>query len=464
MGVLDRLKIALQSEVGALLFGLGLIVVTLVFIYLVLSQRKKKSDLLAYRYQSHFEAAEARLKGFSFTAPHKPSLFGRETVGKWADGTVGLCRIAPPTLATAEVTARFSDFYRVTKGQKLPVLAPLAFVEGPITIQSSVVSADGQKCPSAQELMADAVLNEAQVEEVLLEATRALASLHNICAEGGGPLYHGWLIPDSFRIDYDPQGKVRELLISDAGVAFSLGPKRLYHLIERLRHGKAMVGKNEAARILEQIAMLAPEQREESRLSAVGPASDFYAFGALAVTLFSRTRFTSDAIPWDALPTKWRPFLERCLNDDPAQRPSDFMEITDWLFDPGLALSRHEGANKEEAVVEEKEVPQYAVGDLQGMLHKMQKSKSGKHPIPEGAQRFVDRGQSALSQSKWALATSFFLKARDHAPDHPEVLLGLAIAHYEQGSLAEAEKHHQKLQQIDPEVGKRFHEHLACKR
>ncbi len=465
MGILERLQIAFESEIGTLLLALFGIITSLAFIYLLLSQKKRRSDLLAYKFQSHFDREEEKLKklGFSFTSPHKPTLFGRETVGKFEDGQVALCRTITPETATTEVKERFAAFDRAIAGQNLTAFAPYHLISGPTTLQSAVVNQEGRPLPTALELMADRLLSQAQVEETLLEIIRALSQLHALKSDLGTSLYHGFLLPQSVLVKFDGQNKVKEVLVADSALAFGIGPEKLRSLFATLRKGKLPIEKYLRQQLLEQVSMLAPEQREEG--AKVTSSCDFYTFGALAVSLFTHSRFQKEKIAWEKIPSKWRRFLEKCLQNDPKERPQDFLEITDWLFDPELALTRHEGAHKEIKAEISKEESSTASDDLAALLGKMQQAKVGKQEeLPSKVQSLLGRAESAFSQSKWSLGSAFLLQADKITPNHPEILVRLAISHYNQGEIKKAEHFHRRATSIDEQVGKKFHDYLACKR
>ena len=56
---------------------------------------------------------------------------------------------------------------------------------------------------------------------------RALSRLHDLYAESGGRLYHGFLLPRSIVMDLDSGNRVNHLAIAEAGLAFAFGPQEV---------------------------------------------------------------------------------------------------------------------------------------------------------------------------------------------------------------------------------------------
>ena len=74
----------------------------------------------------------------------------------------------------------------------------------------------------------------------------------------------------------------------------------------------------------------APEQLGKLPQVAIGPAADIYGFGkTCCFALFQTTQPLRKH--WRALPDKFADLLERCLAEDPNERPANFSEVLDRL-------------------------------------------------------------------------------------------------------------------------------------
>lgn len=473
MGLWDRLLLGMHTQLGSIFVGLMLFLLFLGGAYFICSYFRKKRDRLAYEFESHYAEAESYLQDFTFTSTHKIDFFGRETVGKTSSGAYGLCRIPPPDLMDSLSVEKFKRYHRAM-GEELGVhFAPYIWTceEGKtlITIQDQLIDGEGRFFSSGRELLFDSSLSIAETENLLLDIAKGLAGLHRRRMDKGGQLYHGFLLPRSLFIQKKSGGNRNHVVIADTGMAYSLGVKKMFLRLEALRKGELLIDRLIGKDILEQLPMLAPEQKDAQRLREVGPGSDFYTFGAWAVSLFERKPFSSSmAVDWKQIPHRWHLFLKACLNPYPKRRPKDFLDLESWLYDPELALT------SEEAFAEESS--QVQVGDIQlqmdeevdlsrlcGILDQIQSKKKKQYSQNSSLSHLLEAGAVFARRGRWKEALKEYEAVLEVEENHPEALLGVAIAHYELGSLEESEKFYFRAKLVDASTGKRFREHLASR-
>lgn len=465
MGVVDRFQRAFESTLGQLFTGLVCVLAILAIAYAIVLWRTRRRDILKYRYENFYRHAESFCKAFHFVGIHKAGFFGRVSPVIFPDRTYGLCTIPPPDIVDEEVRERYRLFQRATSNHNLPLFAPHLWSydnEMVISVQGRLLQHDGCPLVHLQHYLLDKRLGRAYTEEILVNVARGLAALHNVSDDRGQKLYHGFILPRSLFIDFDVNRAINNILVSDLSLAFSLGPEKVYQQISALRGGKLAIEKYAARDLLEQLSMLSPEQKDHSRLDTVGPAADFYAYGALATVIFTQEPFRDyRSVSWTTVPKKWRSFLQSCLDDNPKGRPKDFLELEDWLTDPELALTigcRDIDVDSIEDLPEEEET---SLDDLLGVYQEAcgvdQETEESSDPFTQS----FDAGLRSLKIGRWKVAQEHFSKALILNPDHAEAQVSMAIACYEMGDLERAENFYNQAKNIDPTVAKCFREHIA---
>ncbi len=461
MRLTDRFHHALGSHLGTVFVGLILALVLLSAIYWFLVVRQKRRDLLAYMHRSYYEKAATMAKNFLFVGAHKADFFGRHTIVKLPQGGYGLCLIPPPIWIDASVKDRFRCFHLAKDHLNLPLFAPMLWRgDDPavMMIEGGLVDGRGRLLTSLKQHLMDSKLGLTTREQILLELARALSCLHEQRAEFGGMLYHGFLLPRSLYLALDADYRVSQLVVAHAGMAFAMGPDRCVQQLTALKAGMLPVEKYCANELLDQLPMLAPEQKIFERTREVGPAADFFAFATLAISLLSHQRFVSvDKVDWKKVPEKWRPFLQACLQDDPTKRPKDFAELEDWLNDPELALTySHSVVARQELDIED----QRAANLLTDILKKAQIAVPSMTEDGTIDQHLQD-GLKAIKAEKWHAARTSLTKVIRSQSDHAMAQVNLAIACYELGDRGQAEKHYEVAKKADPLAAKSFRQHLA---
>ncbi|MFT4553601.1 MAG: tetratricopeptide (TPR) repeat protein [Chlamydiales bacterium] len=474
MNFVHRLQIIYHSSIGKLLLAFFGVIVVLVFFYIVLRLRQKSVDALAYRYQSYFEKANKNLSSFIVAGRHKADLFGRQTVLKREEGgAYELSLVNSPDFIDDSSCERFRSYHRVIYTLSLPIFSHYTWTYDTdmlITVQKGFVKDDGRLLTTLKEYSLDKKIGQADAELILMEIARALAALHECKTGHGQSLYYGYLLPRSIHLSFDSNKRIERIVLSDHGIPFALGGKAFVKLIDSIskdtKHDflEELVVKD----ILQDIHMLAPEQRDLERCHEVGPAADFFSFGALAVSLLSEKKFLSlNEIDWETVPPKWVPFLKDCLQDLVTARPKDFMELQDRLYDPDMALTINDNIDGCEEEFEEDEP--ISLGNLAKVLQasKAFQQQEEAVAIDPKEMSFFDKmlsaGNLALTRGKWATAKKFLEKAYEVDPEHAEVNVGMAIVFYEGGELKEAEGYYLTARDKDSIIAKRFREHIAFK-
>lgn len=463
--LVDRLQIGLETDMGSLLIGLLGLFGLFLFVFLALAIRQKRKDILAHRYRAHYENALAKIKDFTVTTAPKAGFFGRETVGTLPSGEFGFCCIPTPDMADDMVRVRFRDFLRSSSRHNLPLFAPIIWKHSEellITVQGQLVKKNGHFLANVNEIMMDSSFANTDVEETLLELARALAALHKCRGARNQPLYHGFLLPRSVFLDFGANKTIDRLVVADLGMAYAMGPERVFKAVNALQQGKYPMERYAAQDTLAQLACLAPEQRDPQHFSQVGAPSDFFSFAALAVSLFTRKRFlAADSLEWTEIPEQWRAFLQACLKSNPKDRPQDFLELEDWLEDPELGLTHKQNDSQLEATGEALEDRSF--DELSGMLDRVKQQTEVENAAAEKdkVQRLVRRGNQALEQEKWSEAKQAFGKAVKAAPGCTEAWVGVAISFYELGDLKKADQAYATAKKQNEATAKRFRQHIA---
>lgn len=455
---------ALHSPLGVVFIGLIVFLLLLVVAYWLLVVRQRRRDHYAYLHRTYYKKAEESVQHLTFEGAHKADFFGRQTLVKSAQGIFGSCLIPPPDLADDLVRDRFRAFLLAIRGKPLPLFAPYELCAQDallVAVQKGTLRAEGRSLLSLKQVLTDRRLVSADREALLLQLARALAQLHDVHAEVGGQLYHGFLLPRSLLLEMDTSGRISRFVVSDLGLAFAIGPMRMYERLALLRAGKLPIERFAISELLEQTAYLAPEQRDALRLEEVGTSADFYAFGALAIALFTSKRFfgVHDA-DWSKMPQRWQPFLRSCLEDKPGRRPKDFMELEDWLQDPELALLQVD-VTPVLAEVQKASSAIAADGDLTALRAMLHHSEDLGASTNTELNTYLKAARAAVSAAKWKEAknacTAVLRLDPQNAPGH----VHMAIALYEMGDVKGAEQHYKATEAVAPQVARRFRQHIA---
>lgn len=463
MNFARRFEIIFESSVGSLLIFFFFVFLVLIGIYFVLRIRQRRLDALAYCYQEHYEKVAAITSSkLQYVGRHKADILGRKTLVR-KEGDLLLCLAPPPDLFARQACEQFRFYERAIQEQELPLFStyPWSYMEDDlfIALQGKVLHKEGRMLPSLREYFLDKKLGLADAELVLLEIARALAALHELKTEQGKGLYYGLLQPRNIRISFDSRQRINQIVLSDHGLYFSCSKSIFAKRLEQIKKQEVqkIIEDQCLKEIFEELHFLAPEQRDSVQAIEVGPAVDFYSFAILALTLLTGKDYKEDSFDIQKVPEKWQRFIEASLNIDPSKRPKDFLELQDRLYDPDMALTHHESDDaSDEEFLEEDSI---SLQELKDVLYSSREGSSLK--VKDSFQLLKKTAQKNLSQGKWALAKQHLQEALEQKPDDAEILVGLSIAHYEEGLLKEAEGFYQRAKKIDARLAKRFREHIA---
>ena len=472
MTLLERLQIAYQSQIGTLLLGLLFFLALLGFCYWLLLLRQKKKDIYAYLFRAHYENAQLLAKELIVIGGYKSDFFGRQNVIQLPNGKRGIFLVPPPDLSSEEIRDKFRCFSRAIENLRLPLLAPYIWKQDRDNlslVQGNLFQPDGRALLSMKHYLFDKKITDTDKEKILFNIARSLATLHDVQAEIGGFFYHGFLLPRSIFLDFDVTYNVRRIVLADTGLVFALGPERLHQRLNQLREGKLPIEKFYAHDLLEQISMLAPEQKNPHQFDQVGPAADFFSYAALAIAMLTKRRFIHpQMVNWNDVPQRWRHFLKASLEEDPLKRPKDFMELEDWLNDPELALTNQMNEIKQESIeVDFSENQNVSFSEMKQRIKNINPQPSQAATLSsvetDHLSKLLEAGVKAINTSKWEAAYKSYQEALNLSPDNPEIQAKLAIVCYECGDLKNAEFFYQKTKQSHPRLARAFREHIAFK-
>ncbi len=466
--MIQRIQLALETPIGFFLIVLFGLLLALLCVYGIMALRIRQRDVYRYRHARYFEAAEKAATGYRFIGQHHGSFFGRETQVRDQKERRALCIILPPEMATTDCCDRFGRFLDAREGRWPCHLASYSFVDCNhrfVTIQQGLLSSEATPLMSLTAYVKDKYFTTIDKEKVLMTIAHTMADLHTSHINTGETLYHGFLLPATIFIERDAAHRLSHLTIADTGFVFAMGPAAFYQRTQQLARGKIPLEKYRREELLSQIAMLAPEQREEKRVNTVGPAADFFAFGTLALLLFTGNN-TWTAPKWERVPSRWRPFLERCLQDNPSERPRDFNELGEWVEDPDVALTVQEGDSLFTASTplqkEQKEISSLLAAlqrtPQENEQHKKIRRKAGEE---RSFSDCVLAGASAMKMSRWEVAKQHYEAATVLEENHPDVLIKLAVCVYELGDMHAAEMYVNSAQALDPSASSIFQQQIA---
>jgi tetratricopeptide (TPR) repeat protein len=470
MDIMLRIHTMFSSTHGKLIFILFVILITLTITYIFLRLKQKTTDLLAYRHHAYYDKAKKLILDYTDVGRNHADILGRQSIVQCDDDSYALCTIPPPSMLTKVSLERFQRYHQAIHHLSLPLFTHYVHVHADsgvlITIERDLIHRDKHPLPTLQEYLLDKSFTDADAELILLEITRALATLHELTTSSGERLYYGLLLPRYISLHLDSTRRIDKIVLAHHGLAFAIGPQHIHSRLTTIRDGgDTAIDKQYLQELQEHYHLLAPELRSETRLHEVGPSSDFYAFATLAITLFTGAVFTNDKdIAWASIPRPWHSFLQACLHDTPGQRPKDFLELEDRLYDPDIALTAHNETTAADATADTTESIS-SLDDLTAMLRTATSNKSKEKDSGGGTSptfsRFLTAGNKSLRTGKWSTAKKYLQQAYDLEPHDSNVNVGLAIVYYEEGEIKKAEKFYTIAKKDDPTIAKRFREHIA---
>ena len=326
MSIFDRLQLVFQSPFAIVLYALFVCLLILIGTYLFLHFRQRNRDQFVYRFRKYFERVGEATRDYPVIGNPIADFWGRQTVVKNSDDEPLNCLALPPDLQSDSFLRRYETFSRAVEYPPIPNLA-LTIKElynpGLILFFNGMFKEDGLPKVSLQNCFSDKRLTYDDHKNILKAISHALVALHERCSEEGEPLFHGFLMPRNIFLDLDTNHHVCDITISEAGLAYSVGTNQLRKRVSELQQGVLTIDRYHSFQLIDQIPYLAPELR--SQKGEIGPAADFYTFGAIAAALCMQKRFIHEGhVDWEQIPQGWRSFVKSCLEEDPGKRPRVF--------------------------------------------------------------------------------------------------------------------------------------------
>jgi tetratricopeptide (TPR) repeat protein len=423
----------------------------------ILLLMRRKKDVFSIQYHNFYKKAESLVRGFFFTGQHKADFFGRVSILSSLAGPYVSCLIPPPEVVDEAVLKRFVSFKKAIEGNERLAFTSYAWTHDDklplILVCDRLISPTGNYYPTLSDYLSNKKLGRKDKENILLTLARTLSVLHQIKTESGEKLYHGFLLPRSLFLATYPHHSIKKFVLSDSGLAFAVGPEKIYQRIEALKKGKLPIESSCSQELLNHLPMLAPEQKDRSRLHEVCSTSDFFTFASVAVTLFTGRRFTKPSdVDWLQVPEKWRAFLFACLEDKLVNRPHEFLEIEEWLTDPELSLSFYQTSLKSEEMGprETRSNEEVNLASLTLLLNCLDKAHSNpqfssnlSEDLKKKIIQSLHEGHQAMSTAQWAEAKKCFNLVLRIDPKNRHAHTNLAIIYYELNDLKAAEEHYE---------------------
>ncbi len=460
----ERFYEMMESEAGLIFFFIVFILIGLISFYVYLWMREQEKDALTNKHRLYFEDAERNIDELIFSEKHSAEFFGRESRAHSKEGFT-LCLIPSPDENLNEIEDRFESFQHTLAEQKYSLFSTLKKIDIPdffVIRQDNLFSSSGQKFLPIDKILKKGMLSQPEKEKILLDLAQNLQSLHEKRTDTGETLYHGFLLPKSIFADIDESHRVKKVVISGLGLAFAFGPESIQKKIKGLNKRKLRIDSSIKNELLSQYEFFAPELKDPEQVGEIGPASDFYAFAALSMTLFTGKIFTGPThTDWNKAPSKWISFLQKCLETNPGDRPKSFKELDMWLSDPEWELTTAEinkGNELHPDTPKNFESAPLVMPNLQFAPETCDLQYS--NPNDPFTKNLVS-GNKALKIGKWQDANKYFLDAVSIDPENPEANINLAISFYEIGDLISAENHYRIVKNINPELAKTFRRHIA---
>lgn len=411
---------------------------------------KRQTELFIQQSRNFYKKSEILVRDYYFTDNHKVDFFGRSSVVTSMGGPYASCLITPVELFSDASFLRFNTFVNLTKDKELNAVPILwSHMEQPfIIIYDKIIDPSGKVFPTLSKYLSNKKLGRKDKENVLLTLSKSLSTLHKLEDKSGEKLYHGFMLPRSFYLTIDSYHAIKRFQLGDAGMAFSIGPEKMFQRIQNLKKGHLLIEKHCAQELISQLTLLAPEQKDAKRLHEVSTASDFFTFAAVAITLFTGRKFSKPSdVEWLLVPEKWRAFLFSCMEDRIENRPSAFSDIENWVTDQELSLSffknsvlHNESSYSKNTEYEHSTVLPHLLQCLKNQVN----SNIESSELQENVERYLNAGFKAMAVSQWNEAKKHFLMVLKMSPSHSQAHANLAIIYYELNDLKNAEEHYEK--------------------
>lgn len=443
MDVLFPLQQALKTPLGDILLFLllALLVFSILQLYFWVRYGRKK-DLGIYHHHQ-FKKTEKLLKDYNFKGIALSDFFGRKQLISLFDGRYGQCLIMYPELCNESVFKRFEQYHLLMQRQAASYF-PINFVKLEnnqlVNVETQFMKANGETLINLGHYSMDKTFSDAEKEHFLIDVAYMLEALHQIKTESGESLYHGFLLPTSFYFSMNIVKKITHIYLSNYGYAFALAPKHFQKWISKLLNGTYILDAFSMKHLQDFKFILSPEQTRQNW--HITSSTDFYSFAALAVYLFTQKPFNAvSEINWSMVPAGWRVFLKECLNSQPEERPSHFLELQEYFNAPDVQIAIESSIDDSQTIAGKE-------GQLSSIQDYFEQVQQSKVQAPFFDQEWQE-GYSAIKNQSWHQAQFIFEEMQKEGVRLFDAQLGLALLYYQKGEKEKAREHYMNAKKID---------------
>ncbi len=443
MNVVYKFEQALRTPLGDLLLFLIVSFVTVFFFTLFFWMKFRwKNDLLLY-YRFFFKKAEKKITDVTFSGAGEGDFFGKTQTVEFTDGRLGKSLILYPFPNGDQFAKRYDDYHMALLRSREPHFPKTEYgiEEGMFyCIETPPLLSAGKTVMHFSDYCRDHAFSLKERELFLLDIAYLLDALHRVKTETGEELYHGFLLPSSFYVTVNLLKKITGIHIARHGLAYAMDASVFLSRREEILEKKCRISPSFERELRQFSFLLAPEQKEPGY--AITPACDFYAFGALAVYLFTQKECEEvGKIDPRTLPAAWASFLLECLNPIPENRPTTFMELQELLENPENAFCFDEGFYPEE------EGPSTHLQGTVGSAYEKVRKKYDPENIEFSPE--WQEGYRAVKNKDWEMAGAVFNRMMKEDKQLFHAHLGLALTYYRQGIREKAKYHYLQAKLAD---------------
>ncbi len=452
MNLLFPFKHAFMTPAGdLLLFLLGCIAISLCCYLYFWVRFARQKDLTRCHWQE-FKRTEKVLSNFQFIGLSTTDFFGKKQIVSLSDGRYGRCLIFYPEITDEGLCKRFEEYHLLLKSQShsfFPENMIQMANQHLVNTETQFVKANGETLINFAQNNLDKKLSDAEKEHFLIDLAYMLEALHDLKTNAGESLYHGFLLPSSFYFSINFVQKITHTYLSDYGCAFAMGSDKFNFWLNGFFQGKYIVDSMVKKQLMEYQFIFSPEQRQKGK--SITSATDFYSYAALAVYIFTQKGFESISdINWQQIPKGWRVFLKQCLNENPENRPINFLELKEYFNDPDLII---------ETELTEKISDQdpFSLKPVKTYFDRAIKNKQGEFDFDS---KWFEAYQ-ALKEKDWTKAFEIYSEFQRVDANSFDAHLGLALLYFRKGDSELAQRHYQEAKKIDAKKINYFHKLIA---
>lgn len=458
MDIIFRFQQALQTPLGDLLVFLVITTLTLSFFYLYFWARFKKSRNTLLKYYSEFKRVQKRLKEITFIEMGQADFFGKSQIVSFADGKFGKSTIFYPELCSEGTIHRFRNYHLALQQNDqgcFPKNQVLVQNNLLVNIETQYIKRDGKSLINFANFCSDSSFTISEKEFFLMNIAHTLEALHQTKTVEGEPLYHGFLLPQSFYLTVDMVKRIAQTYLAHHGCVFALGPERFNAWLHQILKGRITIDSKIKKELEAFLFICSPEQKNLNSVREVSTLSDFYSFGALSVYLFTGSDFKDPKkINFELLPAEWRFFVKECLNENPMDRPQNFLELKEYFSQPELELAQDCFSDEAFTLGHPEQEQLSALKPFFEQAHK------AKREEPYFNEKW-HQGYAAIHRESWDEAFNIYQEMMKEDIHAFNAHLGLALTYFHKGDQEKAKYHYLQAKKIDGKKIGSFHRLIA---